>query len=108
MNERVKTQTLDDFRAANCKAASCGECGDNRMCLLYCYFSSAGKNNRTDAERTEIEVAVGILEDNGFHVTDAREERATPTDKSHVIDERGIKPTGAILLRAVPVTPATA
>jgi hypothetical protein len=107
MNERVKTQTLDDFRAANCKAASCGECGDNRMCLLYCYFSGAGKNSRTDTERTEIEVAVEILEGNGFHVTDAKEERAIPTDNGYMIDERGIRSTGAILLRAVPVAPAT-
>jgi hypothetical protein len=103
MNKRVKTQTLDDFRAANCKAASCEECGNNRMCLPYCFFSAADKNNRT-----EIEAAIEILEDNGFHVTDAKEERAIPTDNGHMIDERGIRPTGAILLRAVPVTPATA
>jgi predicted nucleic acid-binding Zn ribbon protein len=103
MNERINTQTLDDFRAANCKAASCEECGNNRMCLPYYFFSAVAKCSRTD-----IEVAVGLLEGNGFHVTDAREERSTSTDKGHVIDERGVKTTGAILLRAVPVTPATA
>jgi hypothetical protein len=71
--------------------------------LPYCFFSAADKSSRTD-----IEVAVGLLEDKGFHVTDAREERAIPTHNGHVIDECGTRTTGAILLRAVPVTPATA
>jgi hypothetical protein len=57
-----------------------------------------------DYNRTDIELAMELLEDHGFHVTDAREERATPTDKGHVIDDSGTRPTGAILLRVVPQT----
>ena len=52
--------------------------------------------------RSGIETAVKVLENHGFHVTDAREERAISTDNGHVIDCRGIKPTGAILLRVIP------
>ena len=97
MNARLKSRTLEDFRAANCKAASCKECETNRLCLPYCFFSACNENNRTD-----IEVAVELLEDNGFHVSDAREERATRTEKGHVIDDNGTVDTGAILLRIVP------
>ena len=51
--------------------------------------------------RSVIGNAVKILEDHGFRVTDAREERAVPAGNGHVIDDRGLKPTGAILLRVV-------
>ena len=66
------------------------------------------KNTRTEEQgnKTAIEIAVEVLEDHGFHVTDAREERAIKTETGHVIDEHGIVETGAILLRTVPVTPA--
>jgi hypothetical protein len=94
---RVNHRTLKDFRAANCKAASCGECETSRLCLPYRFFSACDENNRTD-----IEVAVELLEDNGFHVSDAREERATRTEKGHVIDDNGTVDTGAILLRIIP------
>jgi beta-lactam-binding protein with PASTA domain len=67
------------------------------LCLLYCFFSACDENNRTD-----IEVAVELLEDNGFHVSDAREERAKKTETGHVIDDNGTVDTGAILLRIVP------
>jgi hypothetical protein len=67
------------------------------LCLLYCFFSACDENNRTD-----IEIAVELMEDNGFHVSDAREERATRTEKGHVIDDHGTVDTGAILLRIVP------
>jgi hypothetical protein len=108
MNERIKaqtrnkTQTLDDFRAANCKAASCEECENNRLCLPYAYFSALNKNNRTDIERTNIKVAVELLEDNGFHVSDVHEERAIRTGTGYVIDDNGMVDTGAILLRVIP------
>jgi hypothetical protein len=97
VNARIKQRTLEDFRAANCKAASCAECETNRMCLLYTFFSACNENSRTD-----IEVVVDLLEDNGFHVSDAREERATRTGTSYVIDDKGTADTGAILLRVVP------
>jgi hypothetical protein len=97
MKSSIKTRTLEDFRAANCKAASCGECETNRVCMLYAFFSACDENSRTD-----IEVAVELLEDNGFHVSDAREERATRSETSHVIDDNGTVNTGAILLRIIP------
>jgi hypothetical protein len=102
MNARTKNRILDDFRAANCEAVSCAECGTNKICMLYAFFSACDENNRT-----AIEVAVELLEDHGFHITDIREERARRTDNGHVIDECGIKPTGALLIRAIPVTPAS-
>jgi hypothetical protein len=92
---------LDDFRALNCKAASCRECEQSRICQLNLFFETAAGEG---GDGTNIEIAVKTLEDHGFHVTDAREERARPTDSGHVIDDRGTKPTGAILLRAVPVS----
>lgn len=61
---------------------------------------------RDESNRTGIEIAAELLEGHGFHVTDVREERARQTDSGHVVDECGLKPTGAILIRAVPVTPA--
>lgn len=97
MNARTKSRTLDDFRAANCKAASCTECETNRLCMLYAFFSACDENSRTD-----IEVAAEVLEDHGFHVTDVREERATRTGTSYVIDDNGTVNTGAILIRIVP------
>jgi hypothetical protein len=97
---KIENRTLNDFRTANCKAASCEECETNRLCLLYCFFSA-----RDEGSRTNIEVVTKVLEDNGFHVTDIREERARSTDHGHVIDDCGINPTGAILFRAVPVHP---
>ena len=99
MNASLKRRVVDDFRAANCKIASCEECETNRLCLLYAFFSAAGANNRT-----HFEDAVELLEDNGFHVTDIREERASRMDGFHVIDDSGIHTTGAILLRVVPKT----
>ncbi|MDR1399421.1 MAG: hypothetical protein LBJ41_05825 [Treponema sp.] len=53
-----------------------------------------------------IEIAVQVMEDHGFHVTDAREERAANTEIGHVISENGIRPTGALLLRVAPETPS--
>ena len=50
MNARLKHRTLEDFRAANCKAASCEECETNRLCLPYCFFSACDENKRTDIE----------------------------------------------------------
>jgi hypothetical protein len=96
VNARIEQRTLEDFCAANCKAASCAECETNRMCLPYTFFSACNENSRTD-----IEVAVELLEDNGFHVSDAREERATRAGTSYVIDDKGTVDTGAILLRIV-------
>jgi hypothetical protein len=55
----------------------------------------------TKENRSDIEAAVKVLEDHGFHVTDAREERAISTQTGHVIADSGINPTGAILLRIV-------
>jgi hypothetical protein len=104
MKTLINRAMLDDFRESKCKAKSCEECGKSRICLLNVFFETAVGES---GDSTDIEIAVKVLEDHGFHGTDAREERATPTDKGHVIDERGIKPTGAILLRAVPVTPAS-
>jgi hypothetical protein len=105
MKTLVNKTMLDDFRALNCKAASCEGCEQRRICLLNVFFETAGGGG---GDGTNIELAVKVLEDHGFHVTDAREERARPTDSGHVIDDCGIKPTGAILLRAVPVSPASA
>jgi hypothetical protein len=66
------------------------------------------KNTRLEDQgyKTALEIMVQLLEDHGFHVTDAKEERAAKTETGHVIDERGIDATGAILIRAIPVTPA--
>jgi hypothetical protein len=97
MNAGMKQRTLEDFRAANCKAASCTECETNRVCLPYTFFAACQECNRTD-----IEVAVKVLEDKGFHVSEAREERATRTETGYVIDDHGTVDTGAILLRVVP------
>jgi len=56
---------------------------------------------------TNLEAVTRVLEGHGFHVTDVREERAISTsDNGHVIDGRGIHPTGAILLRVVPIVPS--
>jgi hypothetical protein len=64
------------------------------------------EDNRTENGGTNIEMAVQVLEDHGFHVTDAKEERAVNTDTGHVISAKGINPTGALLLRVIPVTPS--
>ena len=56
-------------------------------------------------KETAIEKSIRVLEENGFHVTDAKEERAINTETGHVIDSQGLNPTGAILIRAVPETP---
>jgi hypothetical protein len=100
MKTLVNKEMFDDFRAFNCKAKTCEGCEQNRICLLNAFFNNAVGEG---GDGTDIELAVKILEDHGFHVTDAREERARPTDNGHAIDDCGIKPTGAILLRAVPV-----
>jgi hypothetical protein len=97
MSTGSKSQKLENFRAANCKAKSCLECETNRICMVYLFFSARDENNKAD-----IEVVVELLEANGFHVTDAREERATRTETSPVIDDKGIVETGAILLRVIP------
>jgi len=102
MSENIKNRILDEFRFENCSAEDCAECDKKPWCMLYAFFSATTKN------RTNIEIAVELLENHGFHVTDANEERAVPTENGHVIDECGIKPTGAILIRAVPVTPSAA
>jgi hypothetical protein len=52
-----------------------------------------------------MEIAVKLLEDHGFHVTDANEERAMKTGGDYVIDRLGTRETGALLMRVVPVTP---
>ena len=54
--------------------------------------------------RSDIEVLIMGLEAQGYHVTDVKEERAVSTETGHVIDDRGMKPTGAILIRVVPTT----
>jgi hypothetical protein len=104
MKTLVNKAMLDNFRALNCKAASCEECEQSGICLLYAFFKDYSNEGRIDYG-THIETAVKTLEDHGLHVTDIREERARSTDHGHVIDDCGINPTGAILLRAVPVTP---
>jgi hypothetical protein len=48
---------------------------------------------------------VKALEDRGFRVTDAREERCRNTEHGHVIDDCGVRETGVLLIRAVPVFP---
>jgi len=101
MSVSTKKRVLEEYRVGNCEAESCADCEKNDQCMLYLFFASSSYGNRT-----EIEIAVELLEDHGFRVTDAREERATMTEYGHVIDEHGVKPTGAILLRVVPVTPA--
>ena len=60
------------------------------------------KGMESKDNRSDIEAVIKALEDHGFHVTDAREERAISTDSGHVVDDRGINPTGAVLLRVVP------
>jgi hypothetical protein len=60
----------------------------------------------TAKERTNIEIAVELLENHGFHVSDIHEERARAADKGHVIDDCGMNPTGAILIRVIPVSAA--
>jgi hypothetical protein len=91
--------TLDKFREANCTAPSCFKCEKSRSCQLYTFCEACSDYNRTD-----IELAVELLEDHGFHVSEAREERATATEAGHIIDERGTRPTGAILLRIISQT----
>jgi len=101
MGVNTKRRALETYRAARCNGKPCVECKKNEQCMLYILFAT------TDCENlTGIEIVVELLEDHGFHVTDAREETATVTEYGHVIDANGTRPTGAILLRVVPVTPA--
>jgi hypothetical protein len=93
----IKKMALDMFREDNCKAVTCGDCPTKCACPLYVFYQATYGYGKTD-----IELAVELLEAHGFHVTDVREERATPTDKGPVIDDSGTRPTGAILLRVVP------
>ena len=71
MNAETKSRTLDCFRAANCKAASCAVCGTNRLCMLYAFFSAYTENRRTGRE-----AAAEAPEDRGFRAADAGEEQA--------------------------------
>jgi hypothetical protein len=103
MKTLVNKAMLDDFRAANCKSATCEECEQSRICLLNVFFETAVGEG---GDGTDIEIAVKALEDHGFHVTDAREERCRNTGNGYVIDDSGVRETGAILLRAIPVSPA--
>jgi hypothetical protein len=103
MKTLVNKAMLDGFRAANCKAAACGECGQSRICLLNAFFETV-----VGGDGTGIEIAVKTLEDHGFHVTDAREERCRNTENGYVIDDCGVRETGALLIRAIPVSPASA
>jgi hypothetical protein len=105
MKNLVNTEMLDNFRAFNCKAKTCEECQQAQACLLNAFFETAVGEG---GDGTDIELAVKALEDRGFNVTDIREERARRTDNGHVIDECGIKPTGALLIRVIPVTPSAA
>ena len=102
MKTLVNKWMLDNFREFNCKAKSCEECENSRTCLLRAFFETEVDEG---GDGSDIELAVKALEDSGFHVTDVREERAIRTGTSYVIDDNGTVNTGAILIRAVAVSP---